>query len=200
MTRKTRYYITATMRSGRCTRYEAMGRSKIRSPGCWISFSKDHSRLCKGHGAQNLAVLRHIALTLLHQEETASRDEGQAVESGVGSRVGARHRRAPGHGTAVPLLRVLTGEIGACLNAERRWNRPQGVRLRRSPPAGPAPRLIVVGLRHPPYRLNDTTTSHPATKWRRRPPPGRRPSRGDFRFEGAAFGECACPGSPTYSC
>ncbi len=61
-----------------------------------------------------------------------------------------------GRGTAVPLLRVLTGEIGTCPNAERRWNRPQGVRLRRSPPAGPTPRLIVVGLRHPPYCLNDT--------------------------------------------
>ena len=36
-----------------------------------IAFREDDSRVRKGHGAQNLAILRHIALNLLKQERTA---------------------------------------------------------------------------------------------------------------------------------
>ena len=35
-----------------------------------IAFREDESRVCKDHGAQNLAILRHIALNLLKQETT----------------------------------------------------------------------------------------------------------------------------------
>lgn len=36
-----------------------------------VAFDEDHCRIRRGHGAQNLAVLRHIALNLLKQEKTA---------------------------------------------------------------------------------------------------------------------------------
>ncbi len=38
-----------------------------------IAFREDESRLRKGNGAQNFAVLRHIALNLLKQERTCKR-------------------------------------------------------------------------------------------------------------------------------
>jgi hypothetical protein len=38
----------------------------------WISLNAlDESRIRKGHGAENFAILRHIALNLLKKEETA---------------------------------------------------------------------------------------------------------------------------------
>ena len=36
-----------------------------------VAFNEDQCRIRRGHGAQNLAVLRHIALNLLKQEKTA---------------------------------------------------------------------------------------------------------------------------------
>ena len=36
-----------------------------------ITFREDESRIRKGHGAENFAILRHIALNLLKKEETA---------------------------------------------------------------------------------------------------------------------------------
>jgi predicted transposase YbfD/YdcC len=38
-----------------------------------LAFDEDHSRVRKDHGAENLAVLRHIALNLLKQEKTCKR-------------------------------------------------------------------------------------------------------------------------------
>ena len=35
-----------------------------------LAFREDESRVRKGHGAQNLAIVRHIALNLLNQEQT----------------------------------------------------------------------------------------------------------------------------------
>lgn len=36
-----------------------------------VAFREDDCRIRKGHGAQNFAVLRHIALNLLKQETSA---------------------------------------------------------------------------------------------------------------------------------
>jgi predicted transposase YbfD/YdcC len=36
-----------------------------------IAFREDESRIRKGHGAENFAILRHIALNLLEKEDTA---------------------------------------------------------------------------------------------------------------------------------
>lgn len=38
-----------------------------------LAFGEDRSRVRKDHGAENLAVLRHITLNLLKQEKTCKR-------------------------------------------------------------------------------------------------------------------------------
>jgi len=60
-----------------------------------IAFREDESRVRKGHGAQNLATLRHIALNLLKQEKT--------------SRVGIKTKRLKAGWNEQYLLRILAG-------------------------------------------------------------------------------------------
>ena len=60
-----------------------------------IAFREDDSRVRKGHGAQNLATLRHIALNLLKQEKT--------------SKVGIKNKRLKAGWSEQYLLRILAG-------------------------------------------------------------------------------------------
>lgn len=60
-----------------------------------IAFREDESRLRKGNGAQNFAVLRHIALNLLKQEHTA--------------KCGIKNKRLKAGWDPDYLLKVLTG-------------------------------------------------------------------------------------------
>jgi predicted transposase YbfD/YdcC len=60
-----------------------------------VTFREDDCRLRKGNGAQNFAVLRHIALTLLKQERTLKR--------------GVKSKRLRAGWDPAYLLKVLTG-------------------------------------------------------------------------------------------
>jgi len=70
----TRYYISSL--SGDAQQFGQAVRAHwgIENSVHWvldIAFREDESRVCKGNGAQNLAILRHIALNLLRQEKSA---------------------------------------------------------------------------------------------------------------------------------
>ncbi len=69
-----RYYISST----KCTAAILLNASRmhwgIENSLHWrldIAFREDESRIRKGYGAENLAILRHIALNLLEKENTA---------------------------------------------------------------------------------------------------------------------------------
>ena len=72
--RETRYYIASL--AGDAEEFGSAVRAHwgIENQVHWIldiAFREDESRIRTGHGAQNFAVLRHIALNLLKQEQTA---------------------------------------------------------------------------------------------------------------------------------
>lgn len=74
ITRRTRYYITSLGNDAQQALYAVRGHWKIENQVHWVLdvvFREDDSRIRKGNGAQNFALLRHIALNLLHQEKTA---------------------------------------------------------------------------------------------------------------------------------
>lgn len=73
--RETRYYISSL--SGEAEEFAHAVRSHWGIENCvhWvldIAFREDDSRVRKGHGAENLAILRRLALNLLRHETTAT--------------------------------------------------------------------------------------------------------------------------------
>ena len=74
VTRKARYYITSLGNDAQQVLDAVRGHWKIENQVHWVLdvvFREDDSRIRKGNGAQNFAILRHVALHLLHQEKTA---------------------------------------------------------------------------------------------------------------------------------
>jgi predicted transposase YbfD/YdcC len=70
---ETRYYISSTYTSAAHLLRSKRRHWRIENSLHWIldiAFREDESRVRKDHGAQNLAILRHIDLNLLKQETT----------------------------------------------------------------------------------------------------------------------------------
>ena len=71
-----KYYISSLVTSARHLLDVIRGHWGIENRLHWvldIAFREDDCRLRKGNGAQNFALLRHIALNLLKQESTCKR-------------------------------------------------------------------------------------------------------------------------------
>ena len=75
VTVETRYYISSATTSAAQLLRHKRSHWRIENSLHWVldsAFREDQARLRKGHGAQNFAILRHIAHNLLKQETTSS--------------------------------------------------------------------------------------------------------------------------------
>jgi predicted transposase YbfD/YdcC len=75
VTCKTRYYITSLDNNAKLVMSAIRGHWKIENQVHWVLdvvFREDHCRLRKGNAAQNFAIIRHIALSLLQKEKSAN--------------------------------------------------------------------------------------------------------------------------------
>lgn len=98
VTRKTRYYITSLGNDAQQALSAARGHWCVENQVHWILdvvFREDHSRIRKGNGAQNFAILRRLALSLLQRERSA--------------KVGVKAKRLKAALNEDYLLKVLSG-------------------------------------------------------------------------------------------
>ena len=75
---ETRYYITSSKASAQILALAIRGHWQIENQLHWtldVTFDEDQSRLRKGHGANNMAVVRHFAINLVRQADEALRPE-----------------------------------------------------------------------------------------------------------------------------
>jgi predicted transposase YbfD/YdcC len=73
-TTEKRYYISSLNGDAKQFAYGVRGHWGIENSVHWIldvAFREDESRIRKGNGAENFALLRHIALNLLKQEKSS---------------------------------------------------------------------------------------------------------------------------------
>ena len=75
---ETRYYITSSNASAKALAWAIRAHWLIENQLHWtldVTFNEDQSRLRKGHGAKNMAVVRHFAINLVRQADEALRPE-----------------------------------------------------------------------------------------------------------------------------
>ncbi len=97
--RETRYYISSLVGTAQQVGEAVRGHWGIENSLHWvldIAFREDDSRVRTGHAAENVAVLRHIALNLLRREASA--------------RCGVKAKRLKAGWDDAYLRRILTGE------------------------------------------------------------------------------------------
>lgn len=95
---KVRYYISSSAGDAKQVLESVRGHWGIENKVHWVldvAFREDDSRVRKGNGAQNFAILRRVALNLLKQEKTA--------------RCGIKAKRLKAGWDHDYLLKVLTG-------------------------------------------------------------------------------------------
>jgi predicted transposase YbfD/YdcC len=96
--RETRYYITSVENNATLILESVRAHWGIENGLHWvldIGFREDESRVRKDHAPENMAVLRHIALNLLKQEQTA--------------KIGIKAKRLKAAWDQDYLLKVLSG-------------------------------------------------------------------------------------------
>jgi predicted transposase YbfD/YdcC len=79
---ETRYYVTSSSASAQALAIAIRGHWLIENQLHWtldVTFNEDQSRLRKGHGAKNMAVIRHLALNLVRQADEALRPERKSL-------------------------------------------------------------------------------------------------------------------------
>jgi predicted transposase YbfD/YdcC len=100
---ETRYYITSSSAPAQILASAVRGHWLIENQLHWcldVTFDEDQSRLRKGHGAKNMAVVRHFAINLVRQADEALRPERTGLRRKTNKPPAPRH-------TSIKLRRKL---------------------------------------------------------------------------------------------